>query len=289
MDALVRLLTIMPLCAACAGPGLAQDHARVSFATSDNSRTAITGLLFRPEGDGPFGAVVGMHGCNGLFESDGIAVAHYASWGRVLREAGYLVLLVDSLGSRGIASLCGSRGPSPIRWEQLSSDAYGALAYLKQRADVRASAIAVMGWSMGGDAVLRTISDESAARPAGLLSNFSAAIAFYPGGCARLAREGNWSPDVPLLLQLGKADNYTPPQPCVEMIEKIAARRTTVELDLYGDAYHLFDHPDMPAHPFTRIVYRDGSSPMIGSNAAARAAAISRVKEFLRRRFETAK
>lgn len=289
MNLLVRLLTIILVCEVWAGPASAKDYSRVSFGSSGDSRTVITGLVFRPDGDGPFGAVVGMHGCNGLFEADGVAVAHYVSWGRVLREAGYIVLLVDSLGSRGIASLCGSRSPSPIRWEQLSSDAYGALAYLKQRTDVRPSAIAIMGWSMGGDVVLRTISRESAVRSADLLGNFSAAIAFYPGGCAGLARAGSWKPDVPLLLQLGEADNYTPPQPCIGMIEKIPGRRTTVEFDLYRDAYHLFDHPEMPAHPFTGIVYRDGSSPMIGTNAAARAAAIGRVKEFLRRRFDSTK
>ena len=38
----------------------------------------------------------------------------------------------------------------------------------------------------------------------------------------------------------------------------------------------------MPAHPFTRIVFRDGSSPMIGSDPAARALAIERVKTYLR-------
>jgi dienelactone hydrolase len=265
------------------------DYDRVSFASVESSRTPITGLIFRPKGSGPFGAVVGMHGCNGLFEADGVAVAHYVSWARQLRDAGYIVLLVDSLGSRGIASLCGSRRPSPVRADDLSGDAYGALLYLQQRMDVRPNAIAILGWSMGGDVVLKTISAASPIRPAALPIDFSAAIAFYPGGCSLLAREGNWVSAVPLLLQLGAADNYTPPQPCVGLLENVRGRGAAVDINLYRDAYHLFDHPDMVPHPFTGIVYRDGSSPMIGTNAIARAAAIARVKDFLQQHLKLAR
>jgi hypothetical protein len=46
----------------------------------------------------------------------------------------------------------------------------------------------------------------------------------------------------------------------------------------------LFDHPNMPAHPFRGVVFRNGSSPMIGTDPAGRAAAIDRVKAFLRAR-----
>lgn len=263
------------------------DYDRVSFASAESSGTRLTGLVFRPKGSGPFGAVVGMHGCNGLFEADGGPVAHYVPWGRQLRDAGYMVLLVDSLGSRGIGSLCGLRRPSPLRGDELSGDAYGALLYLQRRMDVWPNAIAILGWSMGGDVVLKTISAVSPVRPASLPNDFGAAIAFYPGRCSLLVREGNWVPAVPLLLQLVAADNYTPPQPCVGLLENARGRGATVDIDLYRDAYHLFDHPDMVPHPFTGIVYRDGSSPMIGTNTIARATAIARVKGFLQQHLKS--
>lgn len=112
---------------------------------------------------------------------------------------------------------------------------------------------------------------------------FGVAIGFYPGGCTAVLRDSGWRPSSPLLLQLGAADNYTLPQPCVDLASRARARRSDeVEVDLHAGAYHLFDHPSMPTHPFTRIVFRDGSSPMIGSDPAARARAIERVKTYLR-------
>src|SRR4051812_16722124 len=64
------------------------DYDRVSFASAASPNTPITGLLFRPADTRPSGAIVGIHGCNGLFEADGAAVAHYVAWGRLLRDAG---------------------------------------------------------------------------------------------------------------------------------------------------------------------------------------------------------
>jgi dienelactone hydrolase len=96
-------------------------------------------------------------------------------------------------------------------------------------------------------------------------------------------RDSGWRPSSPPLLQLGSADNYRPPLPCVELASRARARRSDeVEVNLHAGAYHLFDHPSMPAHPFTRIVLRDGTSPVIGSDPAARTLAIERVKTYLR-------
>jgi dienelactone hydrolase len=97
-------------------------------------------------------------------------------------------------------------------------------------------------------------------------------------------RASGWYPSTPLLLQLGAADDYTPPQNCVDLGSRARARGHEVDMDLYVGAYHLFDHPSMPAHPFARIVFHDGSSPMIGSDPTARALAIERVQTFLRTR-----
>ena len=96
-------------------------------------------------------------------------------------------------------------------------------------------------------------------------------------------------PVVPLLFQLGAADQSTPPQPCVALFEKARAGGATVDFDLYPDAYHLFDHPEMVLHPYSAIVYRDGSSPMIGANVIARAAAIARVKSYLQQNLKIEK
>src|SRR3954447_10825616 len=79
----------------------------------------VDGFLTRPDGPGPFPAIVHLHGCGGLpddvkrgansFASDRLAV-----WG-------YVTLVVDSFTRRGIDNTCsGEFAPSV-------ADAYGAL------------------------------------------------------------------------------------------------------------------------------------------------------------------
>lgn len=282
MSGRVSVLSILMFlyCAATAS-GADVDYEFVRFASTDEAKSTVRGLVFRPPGAGPFAAVIGVHGCNGLFEGQAQPVEHYVFWAHQLREMGYLVLLIDSLGSRGISTLCGASVPGAPRSDrEMVGDALGAHSYLGGRNDVRAGAIALVGWSMGGDAVLWAIDGRAAREPA---ERFAAAIAFYPGRCTSVLRASGWYPSSPLLLQLGAADDYTPPKPCLDLASRVRATGAgEVEVDLHAGAYHLFDHPSMPAHPFTRIVRADGSSPMIGSAPVARGQAIERVKAFLR-------
>ena len=58
----------------------------VSFPSLDGSLTGgapteLHGLLVKPEGSGPFPAVVALHGCGGLFDKQGNLVAREISMG----------------------------------------------------------------------------------------------------------------------------------------------------------------------------------------------------------------
>ena len=56
----------------------------------------IQGLLAKPDGAGPFPAVVGLHGCAGMHETTKRKLADdLVTWG-------YVALLVDSFATRGI-------------------------------------------------------------------------------------------------------------------------------------------------------------------------------------------
>ena len=61
----------------------------------------LSARLMRPDGDGPFPAVVLLHGCSGMIYDDPWAENHLLPWG-------YALLEVDSLGPRGIVSVCGN-------------------------------------------------------------------------------------------------------------------------------------------------------------------------------------
>src|SRR5215212_11287769 len=61
----------------------------------------LKALLFRPEGQGPFPAVVGLHNCTGLTNRAGEFGTRYRDWAERLAKSGFVVLLPDSHGSRG--------------------------------------------------------------------------------------------------------------------------------------------------------------------------------------------
>jgi len=98
----------------------------------------LSGQLYRPDGPGPFPAVVALHGCGG------IQPMHHR-WAHTLQQWGYVVLLVDSFSPRGTTNICGSGlrvDPLYVRMP----DAYAAQAYLARQPFVDRTRIAVMGW-----------------------------------------------------------------------------------------------------------------------------------------------
>ena len=192
--------------------------------------TTLTGFLFRPSAGGASPAVVGLHGCDGLYR-DGTINDHYASWAETLKRAGYTVLLVDSFGSRGHGNLCAVRGDRPVRADrEMPRDAYGALRYLQARPDVHGDRIGILGWSNGGVALLWTLTETSVARPRYLPSgDFRAAVAFYPA-CQSVLQAGSWLTKIPLLVLMGEIDNFTPPKPCVDLVARARKAAAPVEI-----------------------------------------------------------
>src|SRR4051794_31082645 len=93
----------------------AQAQTNVTFASNDadltgGAPTQLTGLLYRPPGDGAFPAIVLMHGCGGLYNRDGTLSSRHDDWARRYHGLGYVVLYVDSFSSRGIQEICTVKG-----------------------------------------------------------------------------------------------------------------------------------------------------------------------------------
>src|SRR6266581_2902485 len=70
------------------------------------SDTVLRGILYRPQGPGPFPAVVALHDCRGLVNNAGHAYRRMADWGERLAAAGLAVLFPDSFSSRGLSTQC---------------------------------------------------------------------------------------------------------------------------------------------------------------------------------------
>ena len=175
--------------------------------------TELEGRLFRPNGDGPFPAVIGLPGCSGMMRRDtNEPTPLYVSWGVELSRRGYFVLLVDSLGPRSHGETCSMTGFDPTLYRKRPHDAYGALLYLQRLPFVRGDRIGVIGWSQGGGVTLSVIGPQHIGRPAPPSQDFRAAVAFYPvratSSAIRQVGRG-----IPLLVLTGAADVWTPWRP----------------------------------------------------------------------------
>ena len=189
----------------------------------------------RPTGPGPFPAVVLLHGCAGISESN-------HEWSRWFRDQGYVALLVDSWSPRRVGKSCDPSLPDVPNTERFD-DAVGALRFLQAKPYVDRARVGVVGWSNGGVFALAVVNGPSLerARRRGVdlpEPGFRASIGFYPGGCYSLVHELVMRP---LLVMMGDADDWTDPAPCVEMVEAMRRRGADARIVLYPRAYHYFD------------------------------------------------
>jgi dienelactone hydrolase len=263
---------------------------KVLFPSTDSdlkggTPTIINGYLYRPSGPGPFAAVVSIHGCDGAADEKGEVRPLYGTWGEVLSQKGYVVLLIDSFQPRGHVSLCAllpvfSRPILPNR--ETPMDAFGAMNYLRSRSDVQSDSIAIFGQSYGGMAMMFTIANGALPKDVPPEKDFRAAIAIYPN-CPPVAdKDPQWRPRQPMLLLMGESDNATPPGPCKDMVARAKDEGgPQIDVHFYPNTHHAFDHPNLPLTQMTSQKRPDGNSPTIGSNPEARADAINRVTQFL--------
>jgi dienelactone hydrolase len=271
-----RLYALMGLFGAVLGSVGVQAADRVSI---PGSGVNLASLLFTPAGIGPFPAVIGLHGCGGLYASDGTLSARHADWAERLAALGFIVLLPDSFGSRGIGSQCNTSDRVARASSERVSDAIAARAYLQSRSDVKPRAVSLLGWSNGGSTVLFAV--QKGEEPPGGGADFAKAVAFYPG--CRSPAERGWHARLPLMILIGAADDWTPAAPCEALAASAKAVGEPVSIIIYPGAYHDFDYPNLPVHTRSGLAYTADRSGIAhtGTNAEARTDALRRVTAFL--------
>jgi dienelactone hydrolase len=262
-----------------AQPATAAEPESVSIpADGENQPAKLDAMLFKPQGQGPFPAIVAMHGCSGLWSSKNIGLSpRHADWGKRLSALGYVVLFPDSYGSRDLGPQCKNDDRRVEPFRERVEDANAARRYLQTLPYVKPDAIALLGWSNGGSSVLYTVRPKD--RPKAGSPDFRAAVAFYPG-CTAMADKGDWATRVPLLIVMGEADDWTPAAPCKQLAD---ANPDKVKLILYPGAYHDFDNEAQKLHELHGLAYtaNDNGIAHAGLNPAARAAALKDVPDFL--------
>ncbi len=242
-DGLRKLVPLALLLAVggCAGRPVAP----VPFPATPSPGT-VYHSLHRPDGPGPFPAVVLLHTCGGLQR-------HVHEWARRLRDHGYAALVVDSFTPRGATWVCGNWA---VSLDEVTADAYAALAHLKTQPFVDGRRVGVMGFSYGAMAALRLTSIRYRGATHPRAASFGAAVALYPS-CAdsnpRLRadardRLNNLYDDVdtPLLILLAGEDDQTSPTACADKADALHRAGQPVSYKLYPGATHGFDMSNVP-------------------------------------------
>jgi len=231
--------------------------------------TILKAALVRPPGPVHGAAIVALHGCGGPFPTrDG-------PWAVALAEAGHVVLLPDSFGSRGLGSQCALAHRAAPATSVRRGDAIAAAEWLEAQPGTPSGGVVLMGWSNGGNTTLWT-ADASRGLPSRLFRRF---VAFYPG-CKTASADAAYRPAAKLLILVGANDDWTPAPPC----RTFAARfPDAITLIVYPDAWHDFDAPGRAVRLRAGLATPPSGTgeAHTGTNQAARGDAMRRVPAFI--------
>ena len=235
--AIGALVAVMAL-----GLAACQPQGTVTPITTDETDAPLTSWLAKPEGDGPFPAVVLAHGCSGLERN----TAHRTVWrglerhAALLNENGYVTLILDSFGPRRITDGC----QTGAKYYSLQvNDAHAAFDHLTSLPFVDSDRIGYVGQSLGGGTALRLAQGYSVnVRMRKDRGTFAALVAYYPW-C-----EPGWAYSLvrPVLILIGSEDDWTPAWRCTRLhalASTAAEDKPVLELKVYPGAHHSFDLP----------------------------------------------
>tara|TARA_B110000003_G_scaffold41808_1_gene38962 strand:- start:403 stop:1380 length:978 start_codon:yes stop_codon:yes gene_type:complete len=160
---------------------------------------------------------------------------HHLDYLKMYQEQGYATFQLNSFKSRGITSTVGSQDEVTIAAVIL--DAYKALEKLSKHPKINKNKVALTGWSLGGGVALfagwlplkKAITNKV---------NFAAHLAFYPP--CFINPESLSFTKAPIHILIGEADNWTPSEPCKDLVHKLA-KNTNINITTYPKAHHGFD------------------------------------------------
>lgn len=216
--------------------------------------------LEKPEGPGPFPAVILVPGCSG-FDAE-FAKARYDRVQSRLVELGFATLRVNYLAARN-TNFCWPDVPT----EDVAGDICIAAQYLRQQPFVKKGAINVLGWSWGGASALMALGRTQNREPA----QVDTVVVYFPA-CKESQK---WDSEVPVLALLGAIDNIAPVSDCKSLFAQLP-KPHKVTVRIYNGAHHGFDNSDLPEEV-------EGMIGTKGYNEAAAKSAWLEVIKFLRR------
>ena len=210
--------------------------------------TGRKSMMFKPEGAGPFPALVIMPTCYGHLYS-----VNTFDWARRAVAHGYAALVVDPLAPRGVESNC--ERPLPIPGSRLLKDAFDAASHLRRQPFVDPARVGLLGFSQGAITGL-VASGAVYSHPPGR-DPFRAIVSVYPV-CLYddFPMPGKSEPVdmpfvpekivVPLLVEIGDEDTRGGPamSHCPTLLEKRKTAGDPVSYVIFH-ATHVWDHREL--------------------------------------------
>ena len=165
--------------------------------------------------------------------------AHHLKYIEQIRQAGFIVFAMHPFDSRGVNSTVGNQ--INVTSETVIYDMAMSLNLLWDDQRIDNQKIYAAGWSLGGTATLfngwmplQTSLNKNGASFAGYLM-------WYPG-CLALPDLNEWDKDL-MQIYIGEEDNWTPPQPCKELVADINSQGGNAFIEIYPNSFHSFDGP----------------------------------------------
>ncbi len=249
--------------------------------------------LLKPDGAGPFPAVMLGHQCGGLvFSRVNPQAANWSmlQWAHDFQKAGYVVLLVDFMGPRGAIQVC--QGPQGgVTLGRTAKDFFQAAEHLRKLPYVHPDKVGLVGFSQG--ALIAFLNNSKRMREAiGASRGFDAYVSFYPA-----CRIQTLSPDralidvvqhdveKPHLLLLAAADTETPASECEALAGSLKSSGRPLEFHTYPGATHCWDCKSL--NGFTKP--GRGGPVVYTYDEAVTRDSFERTQAFLTKAFATAK
>lgn len=212
-------------------------------ATPSKLRKSTDMQLAKPDGDGPFPAMVFMPPCGG---HGGL---NAPEWAEAALKRGFVTLIVDPLTPRRVTNNC--TPPIALHPVNLLQDAFDAADHLRKLPYVDKERIVLVGFSQGAMVGMAASDPIHYGRQG--RSPFAAAVSFYPG-CIfyNVPIAGGRKIDAvymprsigtPLLVLMGAADTETEPEFCIPLFEEQKKTGAPIEWEVIAGATHGFDMP----------------------------------------------
>ena len=202
----------------------------------DQEEQEVFGYLTLPENseEDKLPLVVGVAGSLGWAE-------HHHEYFKMYRDIGIATFELKSFKARGVKSTVGTQ--VEVTLAMMILDAYRALAVLSEHPRIDKDRIAITGWSLGGGTTLFSgwLPLKNMIEPD---LSFAAHLAFYPP--CFIEPEILDFTKAPVHILIGELDDWTPAQPCVELVQKMQILGTDIELTVFENSHHSFDRLAAP-------------------------------------------